>query len=88
MRGVFFFLKEEIFVMYLVLVFYYKSFVIFGYVNINVDDVYKILKRFNLYSGYKSLLMFNEDVQFFVVFFSVGIFLMIIVNIYCLDSNF
>lgn len=88
MRGVFFFLKEEIFVMYLVLVFYYKSFVIFGYVNINVDDVYKILKRFNLYSGYKSLLMFNEDVQFFVVFFSVGIFLMIIVNIYCLDCNF
>lgn len=88
MRGVFFFLKEEIFVMYLVLVFYYKSFVIFGYVNINVDDVYKILKRFNLQSGYKSLLMFNEDVQFFVVFFSVGIFLMIIVNIYCLDSNF
>lgn len=88
MRGVFFFLKEEIFVMYLVLVFYYKSFVIFGYVNINVDDVYKILKRFNLYSGYKSLLMFNEDVQFFVVFFSVGIFFMIIVNIYCLDCNF
>lgn len=88
MRGVFFFLKEEIFVMYLVLVFYYKSFVIFGYVNINVDDVYKILKRFNLYSGYKSLLMFNEDVQFFVVFFSVGIFLMIIINIYCLDCNF
>uniref|UniRef100_K1QDF2 DnaJ-like protein subfamily C member 16 n=1 Tax=Magallana gigas TaxID=29159 RepID=K1QDF2_MAGGI len=63
MRGVFFSPKEEISAMYLAPAFYYKSFVTFGHVNTNADDVYKTLKRFNLHSGHKSLLMFNEDAQ-------------------------
>lgn len=88
MRGVFFSPKEEISAMYLAPAFYYKSFVTFGHVNTNADDVYKTLKRFNLHSGHKSLLMFNEDAQSPVASLSVGIFLMTIVNIYCSDSSF
>nr|XP_022341164.1 dnaJ homolog subfamily C member 16-like [Crassostrea virginica]XP_022341165.1 dnaJ homolog subfamily C member 16-like [Crassostrea virginica] len=62
-RGIFFSPKEEVSAMFLAPAFYYKSFVTFGHVNTNADDVYKILKRFNLHSGHKSLLMFNEDSQ-------------------------
>ncbi|XP_062581123.1 dnaJ homolog subfamily C member 16-like [Saccostrea cucullata] len=63
MRGIFFSPKEEISALFLAPAFYYKSFVTFGHVNTNSDDVYKILRKFNLHSGHKSLLMFNEDSQ-------------------------
>lgn len=82
MRGIFFSPKEEISAMYLAPAFYYKTFVTFGHVNTNADDVYKTLKRFNLHSGHKSLLMFNEDAQSPVASLSVGIFYVTFI-IYC-----